>query len=71
MQQKLVTIALCTMPPHGTVEEHLSELLRSGWRVVSIVPAGAGFGDGFDGARPYGCVQGWLAVLLDKQDGAN
>jgi hypothetical protein len=67
MQQKLVTVALSEITRHGLVEDHLADLLRAGWRVLSLVPVGAGFGDGFDGSSPQGCVQGWLAVLLEKQ----
>ncbi|MHB9047019.1 MAG: hypothetical protein ACYC35_13850 [Pirellulales bacterium] len=60
---KLVTIALFARgdgrPPHGTVEEHLVELLQNGWQVVSMKGVGAGGGEGFSFA-------GWLAVVLER-----
>ena len=67
--QKLVTIALnawdglmlggaAKTMTHGEVEEHLTELLADGWRVVSMRPVG----DTTGGQR----TSGWLAVLLEK-----
>lgn len=43
---------------HGIVEEHLSQELKQGWRVVSV--------NGFGGAAETQYVRGWLVVLLEK-----
>jgi hypothetical protein len=64
---KLVTIALYghylrgpVYPlSHGSVEEHLSQFLEQGWRVVSVTSVGVAVGD----ICAFG---GWLAVLLER-----
>ena len=70
--QKLVTIYLdntaygkpkvsgCYADKHGVVEEYLQDYLADGWRVRSLSALG--------GARSP-CCQGWLAVLLEKDQG--
>jgi hypothetical protein len=65
--QKLVTIALSGGSPnyimHGEAEEHLEDLLRSGWKVLSVTPVGAAAGGGDSSLCHFG---GWLAVVLQK-----
>lgn len=64
--QKLVTIALQSIQynlKHGLVEEHLIDLLRQGWKVVSITPVGSAGGTAYSS---YGHVAGWLAVVIEK-----
>ena len=57
--QKLVTIYLNAVKvKHGTVEEHLSEYLAKGWRIVSIATAG--------GASGWESTSAFVAVLLEK-----
>jgi hypothetical protein len=69
--QKLVTIYLdshvysegkwlsySTADKHGRVEEHLTDELHDGWRIVSIT--------GFGGANDHELFRGWLAVVLEK-----
>jgi len=43
---------------HGLVEEHLSEFLNQGWRVVAI--------HGFGGSGESIAARGWITVLLEK-----
>jgi len=43
---------------HGFTEEHLSEFLNDGWRVVSV--------SGFGGATEGIIARGWFAVVLEK-----
>jgi hypothetical protein len=70
--QKLVTIVLSSCTNHGEVELHLEEFFIDGWKVVSMVPVGAGVGHSSVGVGAgeqtliYGYVAGWLAVLLEK-----
>lgn len=73
---KIVTVALHGEPPrHGNVEEHLSQYLSSGWKVVSMVAVGAAVAHSASAASDQsseasrnidGYVSGWLAVLLEK-----
>ena len=57
--QKLVTIYLNAVKiKHGTVEEHLSEYLTAGWRIVSVAAAG--------GAGGFESTSAWVAVVLEK-----
>ncbi len=69
--QKLVTIYLENLAygkgkmligsladKHGLVEEHLSEFLEQGWRVVSF--------QGFGGCAESVAARGWITVLLEK-----
>ena len=67
--QKLVTIYLdsliyakgftgTTTNKHGGVEEHLSNYLAEGWRIVTISAMGGG-GEAYS--------RGWVAVLLEKE----
>lgn len=51
-------IAFSNAERHGLVEEHLTDDLNDGWRIVSIT----GFGGGGDSMRS----QGWFAVVLEK-----
>lgn len=44
---------------HLRVEEHLTEELAAGWRIVSI----SGFGGGSENMTS---VRGWLGVVLEK-----
>ncbi len=43
---------------HGLVEEHLTDLLAAGWRVVGI--------HGFGGSGESITARGWITVLLEK-----
>jgi hypothetical protein len=43
---------------HGLVEEHLTDLLNTGWKIASI--------HGFGGSSESLAVRGWLTVLLEK-----
>ena len=45
---------------HGAVQEHLSEYLKGGWKIVSISVAAGATGD--VGNR----ASGWVFVLLEK-----
>jgi len=66
--QKVVTVFLddSIKATHG-VQEHLTELLRDGWKVVSMVPVGSSVGSGGETSHPQeGKVKGWLAVLLEQ-----
>lgn len=69
--QKLITIYLDNMAygkgkvlvgsfadKHGLVEEHLSDLLTQGWRVVDI--------HGFGGSGESISARGWITVLLER-----
>ncbi len=69
--QKLVTIYLDNMAytkgkmlvgsfgdKHGLVEEHLTEWLTQGWRVVSV----SSFGGNSDSLA----VRGWAVVVLEQ-----
>lgn len=71
--QKLVTIYLDSavygagkwlgMPvqdKHGIVEEHLSEELKLGWKIVSV--------NGFGGAAEAAFARGWLVVVIENPD---
>ena len=55
--QKLVTIYLESQKNNG-VEEHLSDYLGGGWRIVSVCPMG--------GTSHHGFTYGWISVLLEK-----
>ena len=66
--QKLVTIYFNdeNSATHG-VQEHLSNFLRDGWRIATMVPLGSSVGSGGNEYHPEeGKVKGWLAVLLEK-----
>lgn len=43
---------------HGVVEEHLSQELTDGWRVVHLA--------GFGGITKFAVHSGWFAVVLEK-----
>lgn len=71
--QKLVTIYLdsavydagkflgmAVQDKHGIVEEHLSEELKRGWRIVSV--------NCFGGAAESMYARGWLVVVVEKPD---
>lgn len=71
--QKLVTIYLdsavygaekflgmAVQDKHGIVEEHLTEELKRGWRIVSV--------NCFGGAAESMYVRGWLVVVVEKPD---
>lgn len=71
--QKLVTIYLdsavydagkflgrAVEDKHGIVEEHLSEELKRGWRIVSV--------NCFGGAAESMFARGWLVVVVEKPD---
>jgi hypothetical protein len=59
MMQKLVTLYLNAVKvKHGTVEEHLSDYLSEGWRIVSIAIAG--------GAGGFESTSAWTAIVLEK-----
>lgn len=69
MMQKLITIYLDNSKysdkkpndKHGFVEEHIKDYLSEGWHITSITSFGGGGGS-------YNNVNGWLAVLLEKQN---
>src|SRR5262249_3388681 len=57
--QKFVTICLhCSEDQHGAVQEHLTDLLAHGWRILSVNPMGSSSG------ATAGVV--WVAVVLEK-----
>jgi hypothetical protein len=58
--QKLVTISFSGWHKHGEVQEHLTELLGNGWRIISVNPASCSVGGESNG------VAGWIAVVLEK-----
>ena len=67
--QKLVTIYLSDDSGNTCQEEHLSDYLNDGWRVVSTTAVGAGAGEGAGGASSFdgrSYVAGWLAVVIEK-----
>lgn len=49
---------------HIKDEELFKDYLDDGWRVVSMVPLGAGVGSGTE--QGWGYLAGWLVVLLEK-----
>ncbi len=63
--QKLVTIALrgTDKIQHGLVEEHLADLLRQGWKIVSVTAVGS---TGGGGESSYTMTAGWVVVLMEK-----
>ena len=69
--QKLVTLYLSAHKvKHGTVEEHLSEYLSDGWRVVTICAAGgAGAAAGVEGYKTFDSTSAWVTVVLEKSEG--
>lgn len=71
--QKLVTIYLdsavydagrflgmAVQDKHGIVEEHLTEELKRGWKIVSV--------NCFGGAAESIHARGWLVVVVEKPD---
>lgn len=63
--QKLFTIKIDLWKRTEAVEEHLSEYLDDGWRVVQLSVDGSAAGCGFE-YQTYACV----AVVLEKESGA-
>ena len=63
--QKLITIPLDDDNEEDMkVRAHLTDDLEKGWKVVQMVPVGAGVGTCDDESGGY--VAGWIAVLLEK-----
>jgi len=46
------------------VREHLTDYLEDNWKIIQMLPVGAGVGTGDSESSGY--VAGWLAVLLEK-----
>ena len=70
-QQKLLTIYLDNIAyakgktlvgsfadKHGLIEEHLSEYIRSGWKISKLEAVGGG--------SESLAVRGWIIVVLEK-----
>lgn len=63
--QKLITIPFDDDREEDMrVREHLTQYFENGWKVIQLVPVGAGVGTGDEVSSTY--VAGWLAVLLEK-----
>ncbi|MCK5522928.1 MAG: hypothetical protein KAI83_07320 [Thiomargarita sp.] len=63
--QKLITIPLDDDNDDDMkVQEHLTDELEEGWKVVQMIPVGTGVGTNDDESGGY--VAGWIAVLLEK-----
>ena len=69
--QKLVTLYLSAhQVKHGATEEHLSDYLSAGWRIVSVCAAGgAGAAAGVQGYKTFDTTSVWVAVVLEKGEG--
>ncbi len=62
--QKLITIPLDDDNEKDMiVQEHLTNYLENGWKVVQMISVGSGIGTGDDESGGY--VAGWIAVLLE------
>lgn len=71
MKQKLVTVYLADYNETNLEEqEHLTEHLDDGWRIVSIIPAGAAIAHSHNTATYQESLNGymacWLAILLER-----
>jgi hypothetical protein len=65
MTQKLITIPLDDNNEEDMkIQEHLTDYLENGWKIVQMISVGSGVGTGDNESDGY--VAGWIAVLLEN-----